>query len=195
MSDVRKRSFAEILSEAQTLSEAERLELIQRVAAQEAQEPLSAADDAPSTQAEDLVGDQIGPYRIVRLLGQGGMGAVYLGERTDGFHQQVAIKIVRRGGWSRQAESRLRQERQILASLDHPNIARLYDGGTTASGAPYIVMEYIDGEPIDEYCDRRSLSISERLRVFLKVCSAVHRAHQNLIVHRDLKPSNILVTR
>jgi serine/threonine-protein kinase len=192
MADGRKRSFTEILSEAQTLSEAERLELIQRVTAQESRPP--ADDEAAAAQAEDLIGAQIGQYRVVRLLGQGGMGAVWLGERTDGFHQQVAIKIVRRGGWSRQAEGRLRQERQILASLDHPNIARLYDGGTTASGAPYIVMEYIDGEPIDVYCDQRRLSIRERLRLFATVCSAVHRAHQNLIVHRDLKPSNILVT-
>jgi serine/threonine protein kinase/predicted Zn-dependent protease len=143
----------------------------------------------------DPAGQLIGPYRIVRSLGQGGMGEVFLADRADEqFHQQVAIKLVRRGLLSRQVQSRLRQERQILASLDHPNIARLYDGGATEDGTPYIVMEYVDGEPIDTYCDKRGLTIEERLRLFVTVCSAVHRAHQNLIVHRDLKPSNILVT-
>src|SRR5690606_9994699 len=96
---------------------------------------------------------------------------------------------------SRHVQGRLRQERQILASLEHPNIARLYDGGTTPEGVPYIVMEYIEGEPIDVYCDQRRLDIESRLRLFVTVCSAVHRAHQSLIVHRDLKPSNILVTK
>src|SRR5688572_20938970 len=122
------------------------------------------------------------------------MGEVFLAERADDqFRQQVAIKLVRRGLLSRHAQGRLRLERQILATLDHPNIARLLDGGTT-EGTPYIVMEYIDGEPIDLYCDGRKLSIEARLALFQTVCSAVHRAHQNLIVHRDLKPSNILVT-
>jgi tetratricopeptide (TPR) repeat protein len=137
----------------------------------------------------------IGPYRIVRSLGQGGMGEVFLAERADDqFRQQVAIKLVRRGLLSRHVQGRLRQERQILASLDHPNIARLYDGGATADGTPYIVMEYVDGEPIDTFCDKRRLTLEHRLRLFITVCAAVHRAHQNLIVHRDLKPSNILVT-
>jgi serine/threonine protein kinase/tetratricopeptide (TPR) repeat protein len=140
-------------------------------------------------------GQRIGAYRVVRSLGEGGMGEVFLAERADAqFDQKVAIKLVRRGLLSRQAQGRLRLERQILATLDHPNIARLFDGGTTAGGTPYIVMEYIDGEPIDTYCDRRNLTIEARLKLFQAVCSAVHRAHQNLIVHRDLKPSNILVT-
>jgi tetratricopeptide (TPR) repeat protein len=124
------------------------------------------------------------------------MGAVYLAERADGqFHQQVAIKLVRRGLLSKHVQNRLRIERQILATLDHPNIAKLLDGGSTQDGVPYIVMEYIDGDPIDVYCDHHCLSVEARLRLFTEVCSAVHSAHQNLIVHRDLKPSNILVTR
>lgn len=143
-----------------------------------------------------LQGERIGPYQVLRQLGEGGMGAVYLAERVDGqFQQQVAIKLVRRGLLSKQVQNRLRIERQILATLDHPNIAKLLDGGSTPDGVPYIVMEYIDGDPIDAYCDRHSLSVEERLRLFSEVCSAVHSAHQNLIVHRDLKPSNILVTR
>jgi serine/threonine protein kinase/Flp pilus assembly protein TadD len=144
----------------------------------------------------ELAGERIGPYRVLRPLGEGGMGAVYLAERADGhFQQRVAIKLVRRGMLSRDVQNRLRVERQILATLDHPNIAKLLDGGTTQDGTPYIVMEFIDGEPIDVYCDRNELTIEDRLQLFRKVCSAVHAAHQNLIVHRDLKPSNILVTR
>jgi len=147
------------------------------------------------TSLPDPAGLLIGSYRLIRSLGRGGMGEVFLAERADDqFRQNVAIKLVRRGLLSGQVQGRLRQERQILASLDHPNIARLYDGGTTLDGTPFIVMEYIDGEPIDIHCDRRQLTIAERLRLFITVCSAVHRAHQNLIVHRDLKPSNILVT-
>ena len=140
-------------------------------------------------------GELIGPYRILRVLGQGGMGEVYLCERADDlYRKQVAIKLVSRGLISRQVQTRLRTERQILATLDHPNIARLLDGGTTEDGVPYLVMEYVDGEPIDEFCDRRELTLAERLQLFQVVCSAVQAAHRNLIVHRDLKPSNILVT-
>jgi serine/threonine-protein kinase len=140
-------------------------------------------------------GELIGPYRILRVLGQGGMGEVYLCERADDqYRKQVAIKLVSRGLLSRQVQTRLRTERQILATLDHPNIARLLDGGTTGDGVPYLVMEYVDGEPIDEFCDRRELTVAERLQLFQVVCSAVQAAHRSLIVHRDLKPSNILVT-
>jgi serine/threonine protein kinase/tetratricopeptide (TPR) repeat protein len=145
--------------------------------------------------AHDRTGEPIGPYRIVRTLGQGGMGEVVLAERNDQqFRQQVAIKLVKRGVLSRNVQGRLKVERQILATLDHPNIARLLDGGATTDGTPYIVMEYIEGEAIDVYCDARRLSVEARLKLFRTVCSAVHSAHQNLIVHRDLKPSNILVT-
>lgn len=143
----------------------------------------------------ERTGELIGPYRVLRVLGSGGMGDVLLAERDDRqFKQQVAIKLVRRGV-SAAVQARLKVERQILASLDHPNIARLLDGGTTTDGTPYIVMEYIEGEPIDAYCDQHKLNIEARLKLFLTVCSAVQCAHQSLIVHRDLKPSNILVTR
>lgn len=136
----------------------------------------------------------IGPYRVIATLGEGGMGQVLLAERVDQFKQRVAIKLVRRGVVSRQVQSRLKIERQILATLEHPNIAKLLDGGTTPEGTPYIVMEYVDGLAIDIYANQHCLSIEQRLRLFQKVCAAVQCAHQNLIVHRDLKPSNILVT-
>jgi serine/threonine protein kinase len=140
-----------------------------------------------------MTGDRIGPYRVLRTLGIGGMGEVYLAERADAqFEQQVAIKVVY--GDSRGIQSRLKIERQILAQLDHPNIAHLLDGGALPDGNAYIVMEYVDGMPIDAYCDSNRLDLAARLRLFQTVCAAVHYAHQNLIVHRDLKPSNILVT-
>jgi eukaryotic-like serine/threonine-protein kinase len=141
------------------------------------------------------VGQRVGAYRIVRELGRGGMGSVYLAERADEeFEQRVALKLVRRGMDTDEIVRRFRSERQILAHLDHPNIAKLFDGGTTEDGRPYFVMEYVEGQPIDGYCDDRKLSVRERLELFRRVCSAVHFAHQNLIVHRDLKPGNILVT-
>ncbi len=145
--------------------------------------------------AAELLGQRLGPYKIVRVLGEGGLSTVYLGERSDQqFTMRVAIKVVKRGMDTADILRRLRQERQILASLDHPNIARLFDGGTTGDGLPYFVMEHIEGEPIDRYCDRRALPVAERLEFFRTACSAVHAAHQNLIIHRDLKPSNLLVT-
>ena len=122
------------------------------------------------------------------------MGAVFLAERADGqFHQQVAIKLVRRGGES--LRRRFRAERQILARLDHPHIARLIDGGVSEDGLPYLAMEYVEGTRIDHYCDAHHLSTNERLRLFLDGCEAVHYAHQNLVIHRNLKPSNILVSQ
>jgi serine/threonine-protein kinase len=143
----------------------------------------------------DMVGERIGPYRVVRVIGSGGMGVVYLAERADEqYRQRVAIKVVRQRLVYPEIAERLVGERQILANLDHPNIARLFDGGTTADGTPYLVMEYIDGLPVDDYCDGRRLNINERLALFRTICSAVHYAHQNLVVHRDIKPTNILVT-
>ena len=140
-------------------------------------------------------GDQIGPYRIVRELGRGGMGTVYLAERADAqFTMRVAIKLIKRGMDSDGVLQRFRHERQILAGLEHPNIARLLDGGTTAEGLPYFVMEYVDGQPIDEYSRAQNLSIEQRLGLFQRVCAAVFYAHQHLVIHRDIKPSNILVT-
>jgi eukaryotic-like serine/threonine-protein kinase len=140
-------------------------------------------------------GRLIGPYRLIREIGHGGMGTVFLAARADDqYRKLVAIKLVRRGMDTEQILARFRNERQILASLDHPNIARLLDGGTTPDGLPYVVMEYIEGQPIDRFCDERKLTTAERLELFRTACSAVHFAHQNLIIHRDLKPSNILVT-
>jgi serine/threonine protein kinase/tetratricopeptide (TPR) repeat protein len=139
--------------------------------------------------------DRIGHYRVLRTLGAGGMGEVFLAERADAeFEQQVAIKVVYGGSLARGVQSRLKIERQILAQLDHPNIAHLLDGGTLPDGTVYLVMEYIDGIPIDAFCDSNRLDIAARLKLFQIVCAAVHYAHKNLIVHRDLKPSNILVT-
>jgi serine/threonine protein kinase len=137
----------------------------------------------------------IGPYRLVRELGRGGMGVVYLAMRDDGaFRKNVAIKLLLREAVNEEFILRFKQERQVLAALDHPNIARILDGGDMPDGMPYYVMEYVDGLPLDEYCDRKSLSITERLRIFQQVCSAVDYLHQNSIVHRDLKPANILVS-
>ena len=143
----------------------------------------------------DEEGIQVGAYRLVREIGRGGMGRVFLAERADGqFEQQVALKLIRAGLASEALRRRFLQERQILARLHHPGIARLLDGGTTDSGQPYLVMEHVEGQPIHVYCDAKRLSITARLRLFGKVCAAVQYAHQNFVVHRDLKPSNILVT-
>ncbi len=155
----------------------------------------SAARALTSKPKDDLTGERIGPYRVKRLIGRGGMGDVYEAERDDDqFKQQVAIKIIKRGMDTEFVRERFLRERQILASLDHPHIARLFDGGATDDGRPYFVMEFVDGEPITTYCRRRGPSIEEKLKLFRDVCSAVQHAHQNLVVHRDLKPSNILVT-
>lgn len=143
----------------------------------------------------ELVGKRVGAYRILRHLGRGGMASVYLAERADGhFEQTVAIKFLRRGLDTEDFVRRFRAERQILSSLHHPNITRLLDGGTTDRGLPYLVLEYVDGLPITEYCDARRCTVAERLRLFLDVCRAVRHAHANLVVHRDIKPVNILVT-
>jgi eukaryotic-like serine/threonine-protein kinase len=137
----------------------------------------------------------IGPYRIVRELGRGGMGAVYLAERADEQYQkQVAIKLIKRGMDTDSVLRHFRNERQILVGFDHPNIARLFDGGTTEDGLPYFVMEYIEGLPIDEYCNKHTLALPEYLRLFREVCAAVTYAHRHLVIHRDIKRTNILVT-
>ena len=149
----------------------------------------------PESETEPLTGLRIGAYEVIREIGRGGMGTVYLAARADEeFRKRVAIKLVTSGFDHESIIQRFRNERQILAGLDHPNIARLLDGGTTESGAPYFVMEYIEGQTIKEYCDTHRLTTIERLKLFRTVCSAVHFAHQNLVVHRDIKPANILVT-
>jgi tetratricopeptide (TPR) repeat protein len=147
------------------------------------------------TSVDRLEGRQVGPYRVLHRLGQGGMGAVYLAERADDqFRRRVAIKLVRPGYDDGRLLRRFSNERQLLAVLDHPNIVKLLDAGVTDDGIPYFVMDYVEGQPIDKYCETRGLSIAERLALFREVCAAVHCAHRNLVVHRDLKPSNILVT-
>jgi len=162
--------------------------------------PQAAADPiAPNNlnpdHREPMIGRRLGTYEIVEQIGAGGMGEVYRAIRADDqYRKQVAIKLLRAGQNSDFVIRRFKNERQILASLDHPNIARLLDGGTTEEGVPYFVMELIEGQPITEYCDSRNLPIVERLKRFTSVCSAVQYAHQRLIVHRDIKPSNILVT-
>jgi len=141
------------------------------------------------------IGRRIGVYQIEAEIGHGGMGEVYRAVRADGqYKREVAIKLVRGGYDTAVVLERFLHERQILASLDHPNIARLYDGGTTEEGLPYLVMELIEGTPIDQYCEEHDLGVNERLKLFTQVCAAVQYAHQRLVIHRDIKPSNILVT-
>ena len=144
---------------------------------------------------EQLIGARLGPYKLVGIAGYGGMGAVYRASREDHeFQQQVAIKLIRAAAESPNTQQRFRQERQILARLSHPNIARLLDGGSTPEGVPYLVMEFIEGEPITAWCERQSLGVEQRLRIFLLVCEGVSAAHRERVVHRDIKPANILVT-
>jgi serine/threonine protein kinase len=150
---------------------------------------------ADAHESDLLVGQIIGEYRIVERIGAGGMGAVYLAERADeAYEKQVAIKLIRRGMDTESVLRHFRNERQILANFDHPNIARLLDGGATEDGLPYFVMEYVDGLPIDQYCDKHARSVIQRLKLFREACSAVAYAHRHAVIHRDIKPSNILVT-
>lgn len=161
-------------------------------------------DDAPITGAvaaglalaaeEEPAPQRIGPYRVLGVIGRGGLGTVYGAERDEPFRMSVALKLVRRGLDTADVMARLRQERQILARLDHPGIARLFDGGSTEDGRPYFVMERVEGEPIDAWCAHHGPSLARRLALFLDVCAAVDYAHRNLVIHRDLKPSNVLVT-
>jgi non-specific serine/threonine protein kinase/serine/threonine-protein kinase len=149
----------------------------------------------PSDDPAALAGRRFGAYRVLREIGRGGMGAVYLAERADGaFEQRVALKLIKRGMDSDRVLARFRAERQILASLEHANIARLLDGGASEDGRPFFVMEYIDGQRIDEYAEAGRLPVAARLQLWLPVAAAVSYAHQHLVVHRDIKPANILVT-
>lgn len=157
--------------------------------------PLNAFSLSSSEEPDHFLGNQIGSYRIIEQIGSGGMGAVYKAARSDDqYHTEVAIKLIKRGMDTDAVLRQFRNERQILANLQHPNIARLLDGGSTDTGLPYFVMEYIEGQPVDVYCDERKLSTIERLKLFRTVCAALSYAHRNLVIHRDLKPSNILVT-
>lgn len=216
MNPERWQLLKQYFHEAEALGGDQRTAYIQRVCGddmhlrRELEELLEANDEAPplleqnpmlllhgGAQAHEasLEGTRIGSYRIHEVIGRGGMGSVYRAQRADGqFQQEVALKVVRRGLDTEDILSRFRYERQILASLDHPHIASLIDGGMTKDGRPYFVMEYVDGQPLTDYCDTNRLTTPQRLALFRTVCRAVQYAHQNLIIHRDLKPSNILVT-
>jgi serine/threonine protein kinase len=152
---------------------------------------VSAADQP----LPNYVGTQIGPFKVREQLAEGGMGEVYVAEQTEPVRRKVALKIIKPGLSTKDVVARFEAERQALAMMDHPNIARIFDGGTTDSGQPYFVMELVPGLPITEYCDEHRLGTRERLELFLNVCAAVHHAHQKGIIHRDLKPSNVLVPR
>ena len=159
---------------------------------------LAGAEES-ETQTVDIAAaavgdDDFGRYRIVRPLGEGGMGTVYLAEQLAPIHRRVALKVVKLGMDTAQVLARFNNERQALAMMDHPNIAQIFDAGATIKGRPYFVMEYIDGAPITEYCDRKRMTTKERLALFLAVCRAVQHAHQKGVIHRDIKPSNVLVT-
>ena len=154
-----------------------------------------AAESLLEDHQDRLIGTRVGPYRVVSILGHGGMSTVYRGERDDSQYQQtVAIKVLQHATLHPRMRSRLHSERHILATLDNPSIARLIDSGDLEDGTPYLVMEFVDGQSIDTYCDTRTLFVRERLELFIQVCAAVQYAHRNLVVHRDIKPSNIFVT-
>lgn len=158
-------------------------------------EVLGSGWSAPLPPGRTLVDRTLGAYRVTREIGRGGMGVVYEGVRVDNqFNQRVAIKSPGVGLDRPELHWRFKRERQILAGLSHPNIAALYDGGTTEDGIPYLVMEFVPGMPIDEWCDTRQLFIAQRLDLFRQVCDAIQFAHGKLVVHRDLKPGNVLVT-
>jgi len=162
-------------------------------------EPPHAEDDepAPTTSQDALAekpGSRIGNYKLLKILGEGGMGIIYLAQQEKPVRRRVALKIIKPGMDTKRVLARFEAERQALALLDHPNIAKVYDAGTADSGRPYFVMEYVKGIPITEFCDRHTLSIEDRLRLFQQVCQGVQHAHQKGIIHRDIKPSNILVT-
>jgi|GEM_PF-195347 len=187
-----RRLYAEVVSLLRSHENAgDHLEKVVREAG------LAAIDTGPSNEQLDrsMTDQTIGAYRLCELIESGGMGSVYAAERADDvYRKRVAVKLIKGGVITGSALERFVRERQVLADLEHPNIARLIDGGTTSDGQPYLVMEHIEGQAIDRFCDTRRLSIRERLALFVEVCAAVHQVHRNLIVHRDIKPANLLVT-
>jgi serine/threonine protein kinase len=155
---------------------------------------IGLESDGEEAGALETVPQRIGPYQILETIAHEGMGTVYRSVRDDdAFRKTVALKLVRGGRQSDYFQRRFRQERQILAGLQHPNVATVLDGGTTEDGQPYLVMEYVEGQPITHFCAARGMGTRERLVLFRTVCGAVHYAHQNLVVHRDIKPANVLV--
>jgi eukaryotic-like serine/threonine-protein kinase len=201
MDDKRRLEIEAVFDELVDLPESERTAALRRRCASdldlaaEVRALLEAHEIAERIFPDAPTGRMVGPYRIVREIGRGGMGVVYLADRADGqFEKRVAIKLIQSASADDPLHRRFLAERQILAGLEHPDIARLLDGGITDDGRPYLVLEYVDGLPITEYCDRHRLAVEDRLRLFIRVCDAVQYAHRNLIIHRDLKPGNILVT-
>lgn len=201
MTPSRPRQIEEILQAALALPEEERARYIAEVCAgneelkNEVEKLLGENEDLINEDEDPMIGQRIGAYKIEREIGRGGMGAVYEAVRADGeFKHRVAIKIVKRGMDTDFILKRFRNERQILAALDHPNIAHLLSGGTTDDGRPFFVMEFIAGKPLYQYCDEHRMGIQKRLRLFTKICDAVQYAHEKMIIHRDLKPTNILVS-
>ena len=177
-----------------------RLDALLRVCEQEASFLESPVAGLPPTVAvggvarlPECPGTLIGPYKLLEQIGEGGMGVVYMAEQTQPVRRMVALKIIKPGMDTRQVIARFEAERQALALMDHPNIARVIDAGATESGRPFFVMELVRGIPITEYCDREQLSIRDRLELFIQVCQAVQHAHQKGIIHRDLKPTNVLI--
>src|SRR5215472_16547678 len=150
-------------------------------------------DKTVSGAAAQVSFPSIGPYRLIELMGAGGMGEVWRAEQTEPFQRTVAVKLIKAGMDTKAVVARFDSERQALALMDHPNIAMVFDAGATPVGRPYFVMEYVYGVPISNYCDGHRLPIKERLELFMQVCEGVQHAHQKAIIHRDLKPSNVLV--
>ncbi len=214
MNSERWQKIGIIFEEALNLKEPERTEFLVDMCGDDSElleeicSLIEADTNVPSVlkgQASDAIyiqpkknynGTVIGNYKIINQIAEGGMGSVFLAERADGqFEQKVALKIIKPGMNSNEIIKRFQFERQILARLQHPNIARLLDGGLTDENLPYFTMEYVEGDPIDQYCDKNNLSINERLKLFSEVCNAIQYAHQNLVIHRDLKPNNIIIKK
>ena len=181
-----------LLAQADAAKQIQTVDMLPRLRSDALHESASAAT---ASQLAEQPGDRIGPYRLLRELGQGGMGTVWLAERSDGvFERQVALKLPRAEWTDRGLAERMERERAVLASLNHPNIAQMYDAGWASDGRPYLALEYVEGEPLDAWCRNRSATPAERVRRFVDVVRAVAFAHAKLVIHRDLKPSNVIVT-